>query len=99
MSQDTFEIVVTVLGTAGIVLFTYFGYKIRQFHPILLILLEIGAQLARQTPSTSDDELIEQLILLLEETGRIELVDEEVSVSNVEVVSVLPVDTTVNYQG
>ena len=112
MSQDTFEILVTVLGTAGLVLFGYFGYKIRQFHPLLKVMLEIGAELAKQTPSTSDDELIERLLLLLEETGRIELVGEEVSidlpvrpptVNSIEVFpteynpNLYPVENTINY--
>ena len=58
MDEQTFNIVLAVLGTTITLLIGLFGWRITRYLPLLIILVDIAERLAAQTETLEDDKII-----------------------------------------
>jgi len=66
MDEQTFNIVLAVLGTIVTLLIGLFGWRITRYLPLLIILVDIAEQLAAQTETLEDDKIIADIRETLE---------------------------------
>ena len=66
MDEQTFNIVLAVLGTIVTLLIGLFGWRITRCLPLLIILVDIAEQLAAQTETLEDDKIIADIRETLE---------------------------------